>query len=89
MRNNLPIGAEKYTTKNRLRRIWQKLVRVMACIVVFCTTYALILPAITQEKAPKCGLAEHSHTEACYQISSHALICTLPEQAPHVHTEAC
>ncbi len=89
MRNNLPIGAEKYTTKNRLRRIWQKLVQVMACIVVFCTTYALILPAITQEKAPKCGLAEHSHTEACYQISSHALICTLPEQAPHVHTEAC
>ena len=36
----------------------------LAAVVVFCTTYALILPAITLEK--KCEIPEHTHTEACY-----------------------
>ncbi|MCB6993329.1 hypothetical protein LI177_07540 [bacterium 210820-DFI.6.37] len=33
--------------KHKDWRRWKKLVGIMACLVVFCTTYALILPAIT------------------------------------------
>ena len=39
------------------------------CLVVFVTTYALILPAITMESTPDtyCGKAEHVHTDDCYE----------------------
>lgn len=59
---------ERYTKRNGLRRIWNKFVRIMACVVVFCTTYALILPAITMEQVYTCGLEEHTHTDSCYAI---------------------
>ena len=59
---------ERYTKRNGLRRIWNKFVRIMACVVVFCTTYALILPAITMEQVYTCGLEEHTHTDSCYVI---------------------
>ena len=56
-----------YVQRNRWRNIWHRLVRIMACVVVFCTTYALILPAITAEKEYHCGIndAEHTHDERC------------------------
>ena len=40
------------------------------CLVVFVTTYALILPAITMESTPDtyCGIAEHVHTDDCYEL---------------------
>ena len=42
----------------------------LAAVVVFCTTYALILPAITLE-GEGCGLEEHIHDESCYsQVTS-------------------
>lgn len=48
----------------------------MACIVVFCTTYALILPAITMEQAYICGLEEHVHADSCYtQTTVTTLLC--------------
>ena len=50
MRRNFLSEAQKYIAKNRRRRIWKDIVIVLACIVVFCTTYALILPAITVEQ---------------------------------------
>lgn len=52
---------------------------ILSSIVVFCTTYALILPAITLEK--QCELPEHIHNESCY---------AQPEVSDnHVHTEEC
>lgn len=50
MRRNFLSEAQKYIAKNRRRRVWKDIVIILACIVVFCTTYALILPAITTEK---------------------------------------
>lgn len=64
----------------------------MICIVVFCTTYALILPAITEEKQAFCGYTEHIHDEKCLQAAPDAppeLICGAEESQPHVHTEDC
>ncbi len=66
------------------RRKWYKIVSGLACIVVFCTVYALILPAVTLERPAKCGVEEHTHTEECY--TDGVLSCGKEE---HVHTEAC
>lgn len=84
--------AEKYAKQNHRRRIWRKFVQAMACVVVFCTTYALILPAITMEKNP-CDLEEHTHSESCYEkvVSGGAgtLVCTYESLGVHVHTQDC
>ena len=64
-------------------KAWKRMVRILSCIVVFCTTYALILPAITQEAQAYCGSSEHKHTEKCYK---EILSCTKEE---HVHSEEC
>ena len=57
----------------------------LSCVVVFCTVYALILPAITLERKTVCGQEEHSHTEECYS-SDGQLTCGKTE---HIHTELC
>lgn len=57
----------------------------LSCIVVFCTVYALILPAITLERKTVCGQEGHSHTEECYS-SDGQLTCGKTE---HTHTESC
>lgn len=65
----------------------------MACIVVFCTTYALILPAITMERDAQCGLSEHTHDAACYTkvttVQTLQSICTHETLAVHAHTDPC
>ena len=58
------LGAKKYTKAHQRKKRWYRVVTCLAAVVVFCTTYALILPAITLEK--KCEIPEHTHTEACY-----------------------
>lgn len=94
-----PESARNVTGTHEKRRRWRRAVSVLACAVVFCTTYALILPAITLSAEPKCGLEEHTHTEDCYETR---LVCGQaedPETDPagsqeaagpaHVHTDAC
>lgn len=67
-----PESARNVTGTHEKRRRWRRVVSVLACAVVFCTTYALILPAITLSAEPKCGLEEHTHTEDCYETR---LVC--------------
>ena len=85
--------SSKYLRSYRRRKIWRKIVSTLACLVVFCTTYALILPAITLETDPVCGLAEHAHDDSCYTLIASEIVqelsCTLDESSPHVHDEAC
>lgn len=66
MRRSLLRRIEKLNKNRRQRQWWQRAVRTMAGIVVFCTTYALILPAITIGEDPVCGLEEHVHSDSCY-----------------------
>ena len=70
--------------KARLKR-WRKMILCLSCVVVFCTVYALILPAITLERKTVCGQEEHSHTEECY-ANDGQLTCGKTE---HTHTESC
>ncbi len=58
----------------------------MACIVVFATTYALILPAITMTVDTYCGKEEHVHTkEECYE---RVLVCGLDDTGANNGAEA-
>ena len=79
--------AERYTSAHRRKRRWYQVTTCLAAVVVFCTTYALILPAITLEK--QCALPEHTHTEACYTSERGDLICTQSTEPQHTHTEEC
>lgn len=88
MRNNALPEAEKYAKLHKRRRVWHKVVGCLACMVVFITTYMLILPAITMEKTAYCGQEEHTHSDACYETR---LVCGKEEttETPHTHTDEC
>ena len=79
--------AEPYASAHRRKRRWYQVMTCLAAAVVFCTTYALILPAITLEK--QCEIPEHTHTEACYTSEQGDLICTQSTEPQHTHTEEC
>ena len=79
--------AEPYASAHRRKRRWYQVMTCLAAAVVFCTTYALILPAITLEK--QCEIPEHTHTEACYTSVQGELICTQSTEPQHTHTEEC
>ncbi len=59
---------------------------LLALLVLLCTAAALLLPAFTLEKDVFCGLEEHTHTEACYELVP---VCVVEEHAAHTHTDAC
>ena len=59
----------------------------LAAVVVFCTVYALILPAITFEKED-CALPEHTHTEDCYALVAAADNETEDVTVPETENEA-
>ena len=83
-------GAEKYTKVHQRKKRWYRVVTGLACVVVFCTVYALILPAITMEKGA-CEIPEHTHSEACYtQVTSATRtepVCTIESLNLHQHDD--
>ena len=94
MEHELLRNAEKFQKKRQKKKIWQRIISALGCVVVFCVTYALVLPAITEEKATFCGKEEHIHKDACYtqtagETAEQILICTLEEKVPHVHGDTC
>lgn len=70
MKHRFPQDAEKYTQARQRRKRWYKAVSWLACVVVFCTVYALILPAISMEGETYCGVSEHEHSLSCYSDPS-------------------
>lgn len=70
MNRDIYSQAEQLNKKHRRKRTWYKILSVPICLVVFVTAYALILPAITMESTPDtyCGIAEHVHTDDCYEL---------------------
>ena len=83
--------AEKYTKVHKRKRLRHRVVTVLAGVVVFCTTYALILPAITLEK--QCDIPEHTHTDACYaqvtSVEKRVPACSAETLEIHRHTADC
>ena len=85
-------GAEKYTKAHQRKKRWYRVVTGLACVVVFCTVYALILPAITMEKGA-CEIPEHTHSEACYtqvtSVNRTKPVCTIESLNLHQHDDTC
>lgn len=91
MRQDVLRNAEKYTKVHKRQRLRHRVVTVLAGVVVFCTTYALILPAITLEK--QCDIPEHTHTDACYaqvtSVEKRVPVCSAKTLEIHRHTADC
>ena len=93
MKNSLFQRAAQFYKEQRRKKLWHRVVSGMACVVVFCTVYALILPAITLEKDPVCGMVEHTHTEECYATEtvwpSNEYLCDEASLSGHTHNRSC
>lgn len=91
MKHRRLTAQEQYARKRKRRMQWRRITVCLAAIVVFCTTYALILPAITMEKG--CEIPEHVHTEECYtkitEITSTVPVCNEETLKFHRHEEGC
>lgn len=91
MRQDVLRNAEKYTKVHKRKRLRHRVVTALAGVVVFCTTYALILPAITLEK--QCDIPEHTHTDACYaqvtSVEKRVPVCSAKTLEIHRHTAGC
>lgn len=82
-RNCIETQLNKHRRKNRRKKI----LSVLGSIAVFCTTYALILPAITISDTAFCGIEEHQHVDTCYEKE---LICdSASDTVEHVHSDTC
>ncbi len=92
MQSSLSQRVQRYMQEHLHERQWRRVVTVLACIVVFCTTYALVLPALTLTGGTFCEKEEHRHSDECYEK---VLICGLEERAAatgtsaHTHTDEC
>jgi hypothetical protein len=81
--------AEAFDSVRRHKKRWHRVVGALGCVAVFCTTYALILPAITMStKQSYCGLTEHTHSDACYSTTV-SYTCGMTEGEGHTHTASC
>ncbi len=84
----------EYSAGRRRRRRWRSVLTVMASVVVFVTTYVLILPAITMDNDPTCNIAEHTHTDECFGYA-YVLSCIEQTQVEnnniyiHTHSDKC
>ena len=88
MKQNLLEQAARFIKSQRNRQRWYKAFSMMAVVVVFVTTYALILPAITMERPASCGMEAHVHTADCYTRTADGYACMADLQL-HTHDDAC
>lgn len=82
---------KKVNEKRSRRKCYYTLSITLSAVVVFCTVYALILPAITMEKQQKtldCPLDIHQHTDKCYDAEK-KLVCGEADFVIHTHDENC
>ena len=86
MKEKLQRQIERLTRAHRRRSRWQRLVAVLACAVALYTLGVLMMPAVAMEGEPRCGQAEHTHTDTCY---TQVLTCGQEAGDNHTHTEAC
>ncbi len=74
-------NAVKYSRAYKRKKLRLRIVSGLAALVIFITTYALILPAATKERATFCGYTEHTHDSECLAHN-----CVLTE---HEHNASC
>ena len=85
MRRSIWKRIEEILQKHVLHGKWVRAVIALACVVIYITTYVLIMPAVTLARATDCGQEEHTHSGDCYETETE-LTCGREE---HTHTEDC
>ena len=89
MNNHIASKIMRLLDRRELKENLAKLARVLSCVAVFCITYILVAPVLTEEWPAVCGMEEHVHDESCYEeqlvTPEPELICGL-EEGGHVHT---
>ena len=63
MQQELLLKTAFYQVRHKRWRTWKRVLWILSSVVVFVTTYALILPAITMEPDYICGMEAHVHGE--------------------------
>lgn len=88
--------VKRFLAAGKRHRLWRRIVSGMGIVVVFITTYMLILPAITMERPTYCGLEEHSHDKECYlacqetdNLAPPDFSCAGLTNYIHTHNEDC
>ncbi len=67
MKQTVLQDAIRYSKKRHRMKIRNRIAMMLAVLIVFSTTYALILPAITMKsESVFCGIEEHEHVLSCY-----------------------
>ncbi len=84
-KNFLSILIEKYNKARKSHHRWLRVVTALACVVVFITTYVLMIPAITMDRMLVCQLEEHVHSVDCLDADGN-IACGKVE---HTHSAAC
>lgn len=64
---NTGMSSSRSGTVSLSSRIQHRILTVLSAVVVFCTAYSLILPAVTASADLYCDLEEHTHSEDCYK----------------------
>lgn len=87
-KNELLQEMEDHTATSRRKRKWLTAAVCLAAAVVFCITYALILPALTLDKDQTlvCSYTVHQHDAGCYDGEG-TLICGYADYVVHTHQE--
>ncbi len=89
MEKNIEGRARVLTEGKQKKKVWQRVLLWLSAITVFCTTYALILPALTMvdDDVVVCGMVNHKHDENCYvEETAYAFSCM---EELHQHDESC
>ena len=89
MQRDTKSRAVQLNKEHRRRKSWLRVVTGMAAVVVFVTTYALILPAITMEQKTVCGLEEHTHGTGCFAKQQHSFTLENCSWEGHHHEADC
>ena len=72
----------EYGRRKSQRRRMTALLLVLSLFVTSGVSWALHGVGLTMANEAECGLAEHVHTDACYQRT---LICGLDSDKAHTH----
>ncbi len=92
MKHSVLQKAAEFIKRNKDKKAWRRATVCLSVLVLFCTVYALMLPAITMEK-PRCGLEEHIHTDECYEWvqadNANLVTCSIELLNLHEHEDSC
>lgn len=94
MNKSLMTRLASLLSRRQLKERLSRVAMVLSCAAVFCVTYMLVAPVLTQEWPTVCGLEEHTHTDECYTVELREIPAEdIPEgiqtSEGHTHTDDC